>query len=458
MTNLMEAYKKRLAVAESVYAKSHNGEQMSNTRKLITAVTLQNVNKFLSEAFENSTGTQRADMGLFRKFCLNLTNLAVPTLITPDLVMVHPMTSMSGYVAYLKITAGTNKGETEQGELINSPFQLGKVDRDYTSAAVAEKATAFSETIGSATVVFLQTAWFPVYNGDDAKSKLQVLDATTGTAVTVVIDEANSNFTTGKIAFTSGVTSGTEYRVKYVYNNVIIPQNDLPIVNAEMDSIPLIAKARRVAIYYSNLAAFQAKTDYGYDLGETLATQAVARLNYEIDSETVHLLAEGADQNDDAKSALTELTWSKTLPVGVNKADHFAGFAEILDQAGRIIYDRTRRFRPTYVIIASSILPVLRFVPGFTAAPASKVNGPYFAGTCDGLKVFVSPEFTDGEFVCGVNGEDLGTSAAVFAPYMVVTPTQLLGYADGGMSQGFSTLYDLKLLNPLLLVKGKVIA
>lgn len=39
----------------------------------------------------------------------------------------------------------------------------------------------------------------------------------------------------------------------------------------------------------------------------------------------------------------------------------------------------------------------------------------------------------------------------------MVVPTQLLGYADGGMSQGFSTLYALELLNPLLLVKGKVV-
>ena len=31
-------------------------------------------------------------------------------------------------------------------------------------------------------------------------------------------------------------------------DNVVIPQNDLPIVNAEMKSISLIAKARRVAI------------------------------------------------------------------------------------------------------------------------------------------------------------------------------------------------------------------
>lgn len=39
---------------------------------------------------------------------------------------------------------------------------------------------------------------------------------------------------------------------------------------------------------------------------------------------------------------------------------------------------------------------------------------------------------------------------------MAIVPTQLLGYADGGMSQGFSTLYDCKILNKLLLVKGKI--
>ena len=41
-------------------------------------------------------------------------------------------------------------------------------------------------------------------------------------------------------------------------NNVVVPQNDLPILNAEMDAIPLIAKARRIAIYYSQISAFQA--------------------------------------------------------------------------------------------------------------------------------------------------------------------------------------------------------
>ena len=37
-------------------------------------------------------------------------------------------------------------------------------------------------------------------------------------------------------------------------------------------------------------------------------------------------------------------------------------------------------------------------------------------------------------FVIGVNGDDMMSSAAVYAPYMPVVPTQLLGYADGAMS------------------------
>ena len=41
---------------------------------------------------------------------------------------------------------------------------------------------------------------------------------------------------------------------------------------------------------------------------------------------------------------------------------------------------------------------------------------------------------------------------------MPVVPTQLLGYADGAMSQGWSTMYDLKLLNKNLIVSGRVTA
>lgn len=76
--NLFEAYKGRIAIAEKMYAKAHNGEKLTESKKLVLAKCLKNVNSFLNEALEQSTATQRSDLGLFKKFSLNLTNVALP--------------------------------------------------------------------------------------------------------------------------------------------------------------------------------------------------------------------------------------------------------------------------------------------------------------------------------------------------------------------------------------------
>lgn len=76
--NLVEQYKGRLAVSESVFKKSHEGEGMDNNKKLVIATCLDNTNKFLKEAFDGSQATQRADMGDFKRFCLNLNTVALP--------------------------------------------------------------------------------------------------------------------------------------------------------------------------------------------------------------------------------------------------------------------------------------------------------------------------------------------------------------------------------------------
>ena len=432
--NLLEAYSKRLRVSESVYTKSHNGEAMPQHKKLVIAKCLENTSKFINEAFENSVGTQRSSLGDFKKFTLNLVTVALPDLISFDLVMVQPMSSMTGYIAYVQYVAGSNKGETTQGEVFNDPFRLGDVDANYTSERVVETVTLNAQN--KATL-----AWFPVVN--TATVKPEVVGAE---GVTITVDDAK----TGAITLAgTGVQEGAEFRIRYVYDNVVIPQNDLPILNARMANIALTAKARRIAIYYSQIANYQAKQDYGFDLGDQLAQKAVGQLNYEIDTEVTQLLIDNADGDGD-------LVWSKTLPVGVSKMEHYEGFTEIVAIGKQKIYDRTKRFAPNYMLVASNILPVLSMVKSFEAAPAAKVNGPYFAGTLDGLKVYVTPNIEAGKFVLGVNGSDLETSAAVYAPYMPVIPTQLLGYADGAMSQGFSTMYDLKILNKDLLVSGRI--
>ena len=375
-------------------------------------------------------------MGLFRKFSLNLTTVAIPSLIAFDIVIVSPMSSASGYISYIEYVTGSQKGETNKGDVYNSPFGLGQVDANYTSSKVVETIDTVGATVDH---VF---GWTPV-----AGSAMVLVNGKwEAVAEQHLVKDADGKITgIAKNAFADGT------RVKYEYDNVVIPQNDLPIINARMKSISLEAKARRIAIYYSQMAAFQAKNDYGFDLGDQLAEQAVGRLSYEIDTEIVKLLADNAPEAND-------LVWSKSLPIGVSKQEHYAGFVEVLEMGAQKIYDATKRFRPNYILIASNLLPILAFVPGFKSADTTNINGPYLAGTVNGMKVFVTPIMEAGRFVIGVNGDDMMSSAAVYAPYMPCVPSQLLGYADGAMSQGWSTMYDLKLLNKNLIVSGRVTA
>ena len=227
-------------------------------------------------------------------------------------------------INYIKYTAGSSKGNIAQGHVFNDPFRLGKVDPEYTSSRVTKD---YSIDAGSPETEFA-VEWKPVVPGtisitaggityvDDGNGMLIAvqagysvtrrtvmvqpvadpsnmgdlrLEGTQPKVETVVYDAAGEavktsagsvDYAAGTITFTTGVSGNVQ--VAYSYNNVNIPQNDIPLLSAKMEAMPLLAKARRIAIYYSQMAAFQAKTDYGLDLGDQLAEKAVGQLAYKI--------------------------------------------------------------------------------------------------------------------------------------------------------------------------------
>ena len=52
--------------------------------------------------------------------------------------MTHPLTSFSGYIVYLKFTAGSSKGATKIGDVFNDPFRLGDYSKNYTGSEVVD--------------------------------------------------------------------------------------------------------------------------------------------------------------------------------------------------------------------------------------------------------------------------------------------------------------------------------
>ena len=440
--NLLETYSRQLKVAEAYVAKNFDGKAISANTQLTTAVLLDNTNRWMTESMnlDNSlAATQRSDLGAWKKFCLNLTNIAVPSLIANDLVIVHPMTSYSGSVAYLKYVALTDKNGM-QGRELSSVFGLGEMDEarmNYTSQVVVETGATPALTVKANGIQYV------------AENGLDILYA-----------DVKAIMADGSVQYVKADAIPTDAaKIAYVseeFQMTNIPAKEIPTIGPKMERIPLVAEPRRIAVRYDQITAFQAKTDYGFSLDKQIAEQACGELAYEIDTEIVAMLRDGAIQGTDADE-LKALTWSKTRPAGVSKFEHYNGFLEVVEMAKAIIYNRTKKFHPNYMVIASDILPVLRFVNGFTAVKNAKMNGPYKVGELDGMNVYVSPIMEAGNFFLGLNGNDMMSSAGVYAPYMAIVPTQLLGTPDGGMAQGFSTWYAKALLNKALLVAGKIV-
>ena len=121
---------------------------------------------------------------------------------------------MSGYITYIEYQYANKQGERDDN-LISNPFGFGKVDTDFTSAKVVE-------TIAEGQT---ELAWAPVVKGSVEKFVDGAWTKVEGEYTPVAGD-----------------------KVRYEYDNVVVPQNNIPMIKAEMKSISLVAKARRIAV------------------------------------------------------------------------------------------------------------------------------------------------------------------------------------------------------------------
>ena len=365
-------------------------------------------------------------------------------------------------ITYFDYVKSSNKGASAQGDLIVNPFKNGKVDPTYTSSTVElNQAVADNKLTlnwvpvvpGSVAFTIGDDAYFDggdgiIYQGafaskvftaegKDEDGRVEgrvegragrfVVDHGTAVAVgTIDYGFANAKSVTGRIyddktkaviTFTNATTGNAA--IKYTYNNMAIMQDDIPMVTAVQKGIYLMAKARRVAINYSQMAAFQAKQENGQDLGKNLEKVAVGTLKYEIDTEIVNLLVDNAYTG--GLSGDKPFVFNATPRNGVSLSQHFEGFEFMLENMKQFIYDQTQKFFPNYMVCASDVINVVKFLKGWKGANPSNVNGPYVAGKLDNLTVIVTPNIAKSNFILGVNGSEFDTSAAVYAPLESLT-------------------------------------
>jgi hypothetical protein len=91
----------------------------------------------------------------------------------------------------------------------------------------------------------------------------------------------------------------------------------------------------------------------------------------EIDSEAVYLVKNAfngtaLEWEDEVASTGSYISYSQ-------KAE---SFARTIEEAKNVIYKRTNKFMPSWMLVSPEIMPILTFVPGFVPANNVAINGP----------------------------------------------------------------------------------
>lgn len=440
---LCERWANRINLVQEKY---FAGGDMGLERKAALAKQLENTQKFIK--YQLAEGVQSADIGQYKRFALDMVTAVVSNLIAPEIVSVQPIDNRVGMINYIKYIYGSTKGKTNAGDVFADARNMYASDPNYTAKLVDAEAAVTAD--GN-----VQLKWIPVVGGTvklTAGTKALVDD---GNGNLVTADEAKTasgtiNYETGAVALT-GISTETAVVATYTYNNEQIPMNDIPEIKLAIESLPITAQARRLKAYYSFEAAYELNKEYGVDMQTQLNSQAAAEISHEIDIEICNDLLAGA-------GAGAALTWSKGVPIGVSKMDHYDSFAITVEEGKAKIHQATRRVSGNFMVCGTQAAVIVKANRQFVSANPTDVTGPYFAGTLSGCKVFVNPEYDQYAFLIGYKGDNLLNAGYVYAPYMPIMTTDLVQLEDMAGRKGWATMYGKLMLNDKFYIAGRITA
>lgn len=474
-----EACKTKLRAAEMFHRKTFS-QETKNTAAVILRNTInayESINGSTAGlgVTGNSGVAQMSQVSSYKNFIIKIATLGIPALDVFDWVATEPMATASTQILFTKYVRMSDKGKSKKGDVISDPFGIyyrtneagqreDATDAQYSSALTAD---AFADGAVTTAQNF-QLRWTPVKagtvivtaggvtasekTGKAAETPVAGFDVTySENGVTVSV-----NRTSGAVQVTTAEASvaGSVITVAYEYDNVHLPANDIPTYGAVVEAIPMTAKPHKVRIVFDALSNLIYKNDYGIDIAKELPKKAVEDFMYSIATEVSDEIVKNAPL-----SAHT-MSWSLAVENGWI-AQHYASFGSVLAAAQAAITKVTKIYAGNRCFIGTALVPVVMAVPGFKAADTDGKIGTQLIGTIGNLKIYYKPDMDDYTYVIWAKGSGTELSVGLLSMYMAalpasVIPTQLLEFADGLNSQGFYSLYDFKILNPILSIKGMV--
>jgi FlaG/FlaF family flagellin (archaellin) len=405
-------------------------------RRMVTAVLLENQEKFLREEREflyeagptnsagtggfSNTGTGSVATGPVAGFdpvLISLIRRSMPNLVAYDLAGVQPMNGPTGLIFAMRSRYGTNRTS-------GSEAFFNEADTSFSGENAAQNLT------GSFTDV---AAGFGT-TSNPAGTNPGVLNPV-GTAST-------AGYATGQGMNTGDAESlgdGTS-----VFNEMAF----------SIEKVTVTAKSRALKAEYSLELAQDLKAIHGLnaeaELANILSTEILAEINREV-IRTIYKVAEQGAAVNTATAGIFDLDVDSNGRWSVEK---FKGLLFQIERDANAIAQRTRRGKGNMILCSADVASALTMAGVLDYTPALNANlnvddtGNTFAGVLQGkYRVYIDPYSanvsTNQYYVVGYKGSSPYDAGIFYCPYVPLQMVRAVGENSFQPKIGFKTRYGL---------------
>ena len=422
----------------------HDGidEIKDNHRKAVTAVLLENQERFLNEerSFLSEAPTVNTNTGSsagfsggatatgpvagFDPVLISLIRRSMPNLVAYDLAGVQPMNAPTGLIFAMRsrFVDGTNANNMLGTEaLFNEPDSAFSAQN---SAASLTQGDYTGATDGDSDVGFGTTA--------QGGTNPSILNGGAGNAYST-----GQGFKTQDLEKLGDATS-----------------NDFREMAFSIEKVSVTAKSRALKAEYSLELAQDLKAIHGLDaeaeLANILSTEILAEINREI-IRTIYKTAEAGAQTNTATGGVFDLDTDSN---GRWMVEKFKGMIFQLERDANAIAQRTRRGKGNIILCSADVASALTAAGQLDYTPALNSNlqvddtGNTFAGTLNGrYKVYIDPFAANLDanqyYVMGYKGTSPYDAGLFYCPYVPLQMVRAVGQDTFQPKIGFKTRYGM---------------
>mgnify|MGYP003672158384 CR=1 FL=1 len=306
------------------------------------------------------------------------------------------------------------------------------IDANYTASFVV------TASLGAAIQLAIDAG---ITNGLDLKYSKQPTDITRG-------DFEDTNPFKGNAGGSSGINEGTDI--------------DIPEVNLELQSEPIVAKTRKLKAVWTPEFAQDLNAYHSIDAEAELTSMLSEYVSMEIDLEILDMLISSAPTTEYWSAVNNEIwngtgfTQSSATTGGFynTQGGWFQTLGTKLQKVSNKIHQKTLRGGANFLVTSPAVATILESIPGF-AADTNGDKMEFAAGVQkigainNRYTVYKNPYMKENVILMGFRGSQFLETGAVFSPYVPLIMTPLV-YDPVNFTprKGVMTRYAKKVVRP----------